>query len=108
METENVIKALAESLGTDYFGIADLTGARDFILMQGGPEIAKYPTGVIMGIVLNDSLVELLPDREKNGNGILYKHHAYDVVNALLDQIALRVANALRKEGYGAFPVAAS
>lgn len=108
MDTGNVIKTLAESLGTDYFGIADLSGARDFILMQGGPEIAKYPTGVIMGTVLNNPLVELLPDREKNGGGPLYKHHAYDVVNAVLDQIALRVANALQREGYNAFPVAAS
>ncbi len=27
MDTGNVIKSLAESLGADYFGIADLAGA---------------------------------------------------------------------------------
>ncbi len=108
MDIQNSIKTLAESPGTDYFGIADLSGARDFIFRQGGPEIAKYPAGVVMGIVLNDTLVELLPDREKNGNSILYKHHAYDVVNAALDQIAMRVANTLQREGYSALPVAAS
>ncbi|MGA2934979.1 MAG: 4Fe-4S double cluster binding domain-containing protein [Methanomicrobiales archaeon] len=108
MDTLNVIKSLAESLGADYFGIADLTEARNFILMQGGPEIAQYPTGVTMGIALLDPLVELLPDRGKNGGGALYRHHAYDVVNAALDQIALQVANRIQREGYRALPVAAS
>ena len=108
MDTGSVIKSLAESLGADYVGIADLAGARDFILSQGGPEIAAYPTGVTMGISLLDTLVELLPDRERNGGGILYRHHAYDVVNAALDLMALRVANVLQGAGYRAFPVAAS
>jgi len=108
MDTGNLIKSLAESLGADYFGIADLTGVRDFIIQQGGPEIAAYPTGITMGISLLDPLVELLPDREHNGGGILYRHHAYDVVNAALDQIALRVANTLQGAGYRALPVAAS
>jgi epoxyqueuosine reductase len=108
MDTVNAIKTLVESLGTDYFGIADLSGARDFILMQGGPEIAKYPVGIIMGIALLDPLVELLPDRENNAGAAMYKHHAYDVVNSALDQIALQVANTLQRAGYDALPVAAS
>ena len=61
-----------------------------------------------MGIALLDPLVEMLPDRERNGGGALYRHHAYDVVNAALDQLALRVANRLQREGYRALPVAAS
>lgn len=108
MDTGNVIKSLAESLGADYFGIADLTRARDFILLQGGPGIAAYPIGVTMGITLLDPLVELLPDRERNGGGMIYRYHTYDVVNAALDQVALRVANVLQGAGYRAFPVAAS
>ena len=108
MEIGRALQQLAESLGTDYFGIADLKEAQIFIRQQGGPEIAKYPIGVTMGIALLNPLVELLPDREKNGGGILYRHHAYDVVNTTLDQIALQVANTLQREGYNALPVAAS
>ena len=108
MDTGNVIKSLAESLGADYFGIADLSGARDFILSQGGPKIAAYPTGITMGITLLDSLVELLPEQERNVAGLLYRHHTYDVVNAALDQMALRVANVLQGAGYNALPIAAS
>ena len=70
MDTGNVIKSLAESLGADYFGIADLKPAQKFILEQGGPGIAKYPTGISIGIALLDSLVDLLPDRETSGGSL--------------------------------------
>jgi epoxyqueuosine reductase len=108
METGTTIRKLAEGLGSDYFGIADLSAAHDFILAQGGPEIAHYPVAVTIGIALLDPLVDLLPAREKNGGGVLYRHHAYDVVNAALDQIALQVANVLQRAGYHALPVGAS
>jgi len=108
MDIGTVLQQLAESLGADYFGIADLREAQIFIHQQGGPEIAKYQIGVTMGIALLDPLVELLPDRENNGGRILYRHHAYDVVNTTLDQIALQVANTLQREGYKALPIAAS
>ncbi|WP_440949448.1 4Fe-4S double cluster binding domain-containing protein [Methanosphaerula subterraneus] len=108
MDIGERIQSFAESLGVDYVGVADLAEAREFILDQGGPTIAQYPFGVAMGIALVDPIVDLLPDRERNGGGALYKHHAYDVVNATLDQIAMRVASMLQREGYRAFPVAAS
>ena len=103
----NRIRNLATALGADYFGIADLAPARDFILAQGGERAARYPRSVVMGIRLQDSLVDLLPDRDAEG-AILYRHNSYDVVNANLDQIALRIANLLQHEGFGAFPVPAS
>ncbi|MFA4877151.1 MAG: 4Fe-4S double cluster binding domain-containing protein [Methanoregula sp.] len=101
------IHALARTLDTDYFGVADLAPARDFICAQGGERAGRYPRGVVLGIVLQDSLVDLLPDGDAAG-AILYKHNSYDVVNLALDQIALRVANTLRRAGFDAFPVPAS
>ncbi len=101
------VQLLATSLDVDYFGIADLTLARDFICSQGGERAARYPRAVVMGIRLQDSMVDMLPDRDREG-AILYRHNSYDVVNATLDQIALRVANLLQHEGYGALPVPAS
>ena len=59
-----------------------------------------------MGVVLLDSLVDLLPQGDARAK-ILYRHHAYDVVNAVLDQMALRVSGALQGGGYRAFPVPA-
>jgi len=106
-ETVTEIRDLAVSLGADYFGVADLTPARGFIHAQGGERAARYPRSVVMGIRLQDSLVDMLPDRDREG-AILYRHNSYDVVNANLDQIALRVANVLQQEGYGVMPVPAS
>jgi epoxyqueuosine reductase len=56
---------------------------------------------------LQDSLVDLLPDKDPQG-AILYRHNTYDVVNQLLDQIGVRVANVLQRAGHSAFPVPAS
>ena len=108
MELDNRIKALAVSCGADYCGIADLMDAHDFILMQGGSRVANYPCAVIMGIGLLDTLVDLLPDHNDMTGAMLYRHHAYDVVNQALDQMALRVANIIQQEGFRAFPVPAS
>jgi len=101
------IRSLAPPLEVDYFGVADLSSAHDFILAQGGERVAKYPRAVTIGMRLQDSLVDLLPDDDKVA-AILYKHSSYDVVNIALDQIALRVANTLQREGFDAFPIPAS
>ena len=106
-DMDEQIRSLAHTLGVDYFGVADLSSAHDFILAQGGGRVAKYPRAVTIGMRLQDSLVDLLPDDDKAG-AILYKHNSYDVVNLALDQIALRVAHTLQQAGFDAFPIPAS
>ena len=108
MGLDNRIKTLAESLGADYYGVADLTDAHDVILMQGGSRVAEYPRAVVMGIGLLDTLVDLLPDRDDTAGAVLYRDYTYDVVNQALDQMALWVANTLQREEFRAFPVPAS
>ncbi|MFA4825205.1 MAG: 4Fe-4S double cluster binding domain-containing protein [Methanoregula sp.] len=106
-DIDEQIRSLAHTLGVDNFGVADLSSAHDFILAQGGERVAKYPRAVTIGMVLQDSLVNLLPE-EDLAAAILYRHSSYDVVNLALDQIALRVANTLQRAGFDAFPVPAS
>jgi len=106
-ETDSRLRTLTLSLGADYFGIADLAPAQDAIRAQGGEQVAKYPRSVVAGIRLQDSIVDLLPEKDKAG-AILYRHATYDVVNTVLDQIALRIAGLLQEEGYSAFSVPAS
>jgi epoxyqueuosine reductase QueG len=108
MSLENRIQELADSLGADYCGIADLTLAQTFVTEQGGTMVAGYPRAVVIGIRLLDTLVDLLPDREDPVVAGLYRHHTYDIVNLDLDQIALRVANLIQESGSRAFPVPAS
>ncbi|MHB8163939.1 MAG: 4Fe-4S double cluster binding domain-containing protein [Methanoregula sp.] len=107
MNPDTDLRTLALSLGADYFGVADLSSAHDFILAQGGDRVARYPRAVTIGMVLQDSLVDLLPDKDPAG-AIVYRHNSYDVVNQMLDQISVRVANELQRAGYSAFPVPAS
>jgi len=52
-------------------------------------------------------VVDPLPTRDPAA-AILYRHNAYDVVNAALDQIGLRMANTIQRAGFSAFPVPAS
>ena len=98
---------LAMALGADYYGVADLGLAHEFVKDQGGDRIARYPRAIAVGMVLHDDVVNLLEAGDKAGM-ILYRHSSYDVVNLALDQIALRIANTLRRDGYAAFPVPAS
>ena len=107
MQTEQHLGRLAHSLGADYFGIADLSSAREFIQIQGGERVARYPRAIAIGIRLQDSLVDLLLDKDSEG-AMLYRHNSYDVVNLMLDQIGVRIANELQRAGHSAFPVPAS
>jgi epoxyqueuosine reductase QueG len=107
MDFERQLRTLALTLGADYFGVADLSSAHDFILEQGGNRVARYPKAIVVGLALQDSLVDLLPDKDPEG-AILYLHNSYDVVNQMLDQIGVRVANELQRVGHSAFPVPAS
>ena len=45
MQLDAKIRAIAEDLGADFFGVADLAPAHDFISWQGGESLAKYPKG---------------------------------------------------------------
>ncbi|MCU0630380.1 MAG: 4Fe-4S dicluster domain-containing protein [Methanoregulaceae archaeon] len=107
MDLDAHIRTLATSLDADYFGIADLSSAHDVILAQGGERVARYPRAIAIGMVLQDNIVNLLPEDDPAA-AILYRHNCYDVVNNALDQVGLRVANTLQRAGFNTFPVPAS
>ena len=108
MSLNDRIKHLAESCGADFFGVADLSPARDAILAQGGPVIAEYPRAISIGIALPHSIVDQLPRRAERAVAVSYRHHGYDVVNQRLDLVASRLSSALQREGCSALPIPAS
>lgn len=63
MELDDRIRDLALKLGSDLFGVADLSLARKAILEQGGPEVAGYPRAISIGIELLHPIVDQLPRR---------------------------------------------
>jgi epoxyqueuosine reductase QueG len=107
MDLDEYIRILVRSLDSDYFGVADLSSAHEFILWQGGERVARYPGAIVIGMALQDDIVNLLQD-DDTAAAILYRHSSYDVVNLALDQIGLRVANVLQRAGFNTFPVPAS
>ncbi|MCD1293937.1 epoxyqueuosine reductase [Methanocella sp. CWC-04] len=108
MDFEKRIREIAEGHGANFFGIADLSTARDAVLDQGGQMIAQYPRAISVGIELLHPIVDELPNRNRREVSISYRLHCYDIINQRLDLIASHISSVLQKEGYRAFPVPAS
>jgi len=108
MNLENQLLDSAMAWGADYFGIADLTPARDTILEQGGTEIAQYPRSISVGIALFHTIVNQLFRRPDRAAAVSYRSHCYEVINVRLDQVISRVASILQRGGHSAFPIPAS
>ena len=102
------VKGLVEAMGTDFFGVADLSPAREAILAQGGLAVAALPRAISVGIALFHPIVDQLPRRADRAVAMGYRHHAYDVVNQRLDHVASRLGGALQRAGHRALPVPAS
>jgi len=96
------IRELAESLGADFYGVADLAPAREAM-------VAEYPRAISVGVGLMHSLVDLLPRHAEDPLvGMSYRHHGYDVINLRLDQLAARLASAVQGMGHRVLPIPAS
>lgn len=108
MALNSKIAGLAETLGVDFWGVADLLIAHEAILEQGGPAVAAFPRAVSVGVALLDPLVDALPRRAERAVALSYRHHAYNLVNQRLDHITSRLGGLLQREGHSAMPVPAS
>jgi epoxyqueuosine reductase len=102
------LEEISRDFGADFYGVADISNAEDFIIKQGGKGVMGYPCAISIGITLLDSIVDQLPLRFERSIAVNYKHHAYDTINMRLDIIASRLSSMLQKEGYKSFPVPAS
>jgi epoxyqueuosine reductase QueG len=108
MRLEGRLRQLAEGEGVDFFGVADLSPAREEIERQGGPGVAGYPRAVSIGIRLLDPIVDELPRRGERAVAVSYRTHCYDVINGRLDLAASKLGGELQRRGYRAYPVPAS
>ena len=108
MRLESSLRTLAETMGVDFYGVADLALAHDAILEQGGQAVAEFPRAISIGIGLLHPIVDQLPQHEDRAVAMLYRHHAYNLVNQRLDHIASPLASLVQRAGYRALPVPAS
>ena len=102
------LEEFARELGADFYGVADISPAKDFIREQGGDEVASYPKAISIGIILMDTIIDQLPNRFEKSVAVNYLHHTYDIINLRLDLISSRISSTLQKEGYKSLPIPAS
>ena len=108
MNLNEDLRHLVDAQGIDYFGVADLCSVPVTVLNQGGDHIAGFPAAISFGIRLMDSIVNLLPKRDEKAVKIIYRHHAYEVINFRLDLAASAISSRLQRLGFRAFPIPAS
>lgn len=104
---DKCLDELARDLGADYYGVADITPAEEYIRNQGGEDVANFPVAISIGIILMDTIVDQLPKRFEKAVAVNYKH-TYDIINLRLDLITSRLGSVLQNEGYNALPIPAS
>lgn len=102
------LKALGDAHGIDLMGAAELAPVKDRIADISGSILMDYPRALSVGIRLQDSIVNLLEDREPYENVLQYKTHAYDLINSRLDHFAAAAASLIQREGFRAMPLLAS
>jgi len=103
------LRRLARELGADFYGVADLSVAREAVVEQGGEMLAGYDRAVSVGIRMVDEIVDMLPEqREELAVATGYLHHCYDVINRRLDEMTSRLAGALQQAGLKALPISAA
>ena len=102
------LESLAKDMGATYFGIADLTSARQGITEQGGEFLAQFPRAVSHGFALIDGVVDTLVDHQNIAVLHSYWYYVYRIINPRLDSISAMLAQSLGKAGFQAFIVPSS
>jgi len=101
------IQELADAGGADFYGIADLQSVQSIIATDFSEMTAGYPRAIVFGITLMNTIVDQIIHQEDRSVLLAYRHHAYDVVNLRLDNIASRMGSMLQANGWRAYPVPA-
>lgn len=102
------IERIARRQEVGLVGFADISGYTKELVEFGGDIVAGFPRAISIGIALPTDIVEGLRDRDNPNNASLYRHHAYDIINARLDLSASLISSFLSREGYRTLPIPAA
>jgi epoxyqueuosine reductase QueG len=102
------LESLAKDTGATYFGIADLTPARQPISEQGGEFLRQFPRAVSHGFILAGGVVNTLVHHENVAALSNYWYYVYQIVNPRIDSISLMLAQSLSEAGFQALVVPSS
>jgi epoxyqueuosine reductase QueG len=102
------LESLVKDMGATYFGIADLTPARQRISEQGGEFLTQFPRAVSHGFVLTHGIVNALVHHKNIAASNTYWYYVYQIINPRIDSISMMLAQSLDKAGFQAFIVPSS
>jgi len=108
LDLRDKLESLAKDMGATYFGIADLTPARQRISKQGGEFLTQFPRALSHGFILADGIVNTLADHKSVAALNSYWYYVYRIVNPRIDSISLMLAQSLDRAGFQAFVVPSS
>lgn len=103
MDMKKSLEDKVSQWGGDLFGVADLEPYQQEIEDIYGTAFKGYTRAVSFGVFLPGPVVDELLESPSH-TYLAY----YDIANALINQIGLRLNNFLVKEGHRAFPVPSS
>jgi epoxyqueuosine reductase len=96
------LKKFCVSSGADLFGVADMNGINNEVLLSDG-NLKKINRAICLAVRLSQGVLQEIKDAPNR----LYFHH-YKTANAFLDQLAFKVAGFIQKKGFLAIPIPAS
>jgi epoxyqueuosine reductase len=100
------IKNILKPHYVDYIGFADLRNYETDLTKYGGNIVKGYKYGISLGILIPNSIVDFLPQRDDTNIAGEYRIHGYDVLNNRLNLIASIVSSYLNQKGYRTLPIA--
>lgn len=103
MDIKDLVKENVQKWGADLCGVADLEAVHDDIVAAYGHHFDGLTRAVAFGVYLPKRVVDEVIEHPTH-TYLAY----YDIANALINEIGLRLNNLLMKMGYDTYPIPAS
>jgi len=103
LELDQRISELIGQCGGDLWGVADLAGLSPLPGDGVRVDLAPFPRAVSIAVFFPKTIIQDL----LAGPSLTYLYE-YNILNARLDDLALRVSNLLQKTSHAAYPIPAS
>lgn len=104
----STIKSTLKPFHVDYIGFADLRSYQAELVKLGCNIVRGYQSGVSLGLVIPDPIVDYLPGRSDANIACEYRVHGYEVLNNRLNLVASVLSSCLNRNGYRTLPLPAA
>ncbi len=102
------ITAYTHNAGVDFFGVADISAQREAFARVWPTSLAEISTGIVVGLHLDDAVVEQLLGPAETVPAEEYWGRCYRDINDRLDLIVAGLAELLVAQGYRAVVIPAT